>query len=134
MQSPDSAPSDAERDPAFLVRSFLAAMESRDLETARAFLAPGMTMRFPGPVEFTALEDLVAWSKPRYRFVKKTYDGFDTVPGEPAIVYCHGTLAGEWPDGTPFAGIRFIDRFEISGGRIQRQDVWNDLAEVRAQA
>jgi hypothetical protein len=44
-----------------------------------------------------------------------------------------GTLHGVWLDGTPFEGIRFIDRFELADGRIQRQDVWNDMAEVHAR-
>jgi hypothetical protein len=38
-----------------------------------------------------------------------------------------------WLDGTAFSGIRFIDRFEVAGGLIRRQDVWNDLAEVAGQ-
>jgi len=48
-----------------------------------------------------------------------------------AVVYTRGTLAGAWPDGAAFSGIRFIDRFEVTGGKITRQDVWNDIAEVR---
>ena len=47
------------------------------------------------------------------------------------VVYRRGTLQGEWPDGISFQGICFIDRFELADGRITRQDVWNDLAEVR---
>jgi hypothetical protein len=30
--------------------------------------------------------------------------------------------------------VRFIDRFEVVGGLILRQEVWNDLAEVRPRA
>ena len=76
----------------------------------------------------STLEQLIAWAAPRYRFVRKTYDGFD---GFGDVVYCHGTLAGEWPDGTAFAGIRFVDRFELCDGKLIKQDVWNDIAEVR---
>ncbi len=43
-------------------------------------------------------------------------------------------LAGEWPDGTPFDGIRFIDRFELADGKLARQEVWNDLAEAGARS
>jgi ketosteroid isomerase-like protein len=111
-----------------LVRRYLAAMEARDLATASALLAPGFAMTFPGGVRLASLEALVDWATPRYRSVRKTYDRFDTA-GD--VVYCFGTLAGEWPDGTPFAGIRFIDRFEIRDGRLADQKVWNDLAEVR---
>ena len=111
-----------------IVHAYLAAMEARDLATARGFLGEGFHMTFPGGIRLTTLEDLVAWSKPRYRFVKKTYQQFDALD---SLVYCFGTLHGEWPDGTPFQGIRFIDRFELSGGRIVRQDVWNDMGEAR---
>lgn len=116
-------------DAAQIVRDFLSAMAARDLDTARGYLACGFTMTFPGTAPMTALEELIEWSKPRYRFVRKTYAGFDQAGG---AVYCRGTLAGEWPDGTAFDGIRFIDRFEIADGKLTRQDVWNDIAEIRA--
>lgn len=116
-------------DSAQVVHDFLAAMEARDLNRARAHLAPGFIMTFPGGMQMTTLEDLVAWSKPRYRFVKKTYERFDALG---PLVYCFGTLHGEWPDGTAFSGIRFIDRFELVQGRLHRQDVWNDMGEMRA--
>ena len=113
------------------VRAYLSAMEARDLDAARALLAPGFTMTFPGTAPMSALEDLIAWSKPRYNWVKKRYDRYDSVPG--GTVYCFGTLYGEWPDGTPFEGIRFIDRFEVAEGLLTRQDVWNDMGEVLRQ-
>jgi hypothetical protein len=115
-----------------LVKAYLAAMEARDLALAKTFLAPGFVMIFPGGHVFTQLEEVVARSKPRYRFVKKAYERFDEVPGEGGgVVYCFGTLYGEWPDGVPFSGIRFIDRFTVRDGRLIDQKVWNDLAEVR---
>ena len=118
--------------PSVVVQSYLAAMEARDLALAEVMLAPGFTMEFPGPVTFTRLSDLIEWAKPRYRFVKKVYQRFDEAPaGDAAVVYCYGTLAGEWPDGVAFAGIRFIDRFTVAGGKLVDQTVWNDLAEVR---
>jgi len=42
-------------------------------------------------------------------------------------VYCYGTRYGEWSDGTPFDGVRYIDRFPIRDGKIFGQEVWNDL-------
>jgi len=123
-------PGQAVSDPASRIREFLETMEARDLDKAKSFLAPDFRMTFPGGVEFSRLEDLIAWARPRYNFVRKTYERFDACTGEDgAIVYCFGTLAGEWPDGTAFSGIRFIDRFELSGDLIGRQQVWNDLAE-----
>ncbi|MDQ2091811.1 nuclear transport factor 2 family protein [Marimonas arenosa] len=134
-RSPRS-PAPARPDPARFVRDYLAAMERRDLDAAKAMLGDDFTMQFPGAAPMTQLEELIAWSKPRYNFVTKTYDRFDAMQsdGAAALVYCFGTLSGEWLDGTPFSGIRFIDRFEIEGGKITRQDVWNDMAEVKANA
>lgn len=127
-------PSETPREPAALVRAFLAAMEARDLANARTFLGEGFAMTFPGGVRMTTLEELVAFAAPRYRFVRKAYEGFEVVMGLRAVVYCFGTLAGEWPDGTAFSGVRFIDRFELENGLLVRQDVWNDLAESRPRA
>mgnify|MGYP003674554529 FL=1 len=126
-------PAQALPDPAETVRAYLAAMEARDIDAAQSLLGAGFVMEFPGTAPMHSLEALIAWSKPRYRFVTKSYTGFDAMqsPEDHAIVYCRGTLAGEWPDGTPFEGIRFIDRFEITSGLITRQDVWNDIAEIR---
>lgn len=127
MNDPNAA------DPIDTVRAFLTAMEARDLARARAFLAADFAMTFPGGARFTRLEDLVAWAAGRYRFVRKRYDGFDAARGPAGpVVYCHGTLAGEWPDGAAFSGIRFVDRFAFKDGLLADQQVWNDLAEGRA--
>ena len=120
-------------DPEQIVRSFLSAMERRDLPAATAHLGPGFRMQFPGTAPLYHLSELIAWAGPRYKFVTKTFEGFDVAMGaRGAVVYCRGTLAGEWPDGTPFGGIRFIDRFELEGDLIIQQDVWNDIAETKA--
>lgn len=116
-----------------VVRSFLEAMGARDLERARAHLAPGFEMVFPGGVRLTALEDLLAWSAGRYRQVAKHIENVDECfAGEGSIVYVSGHLRGQWPEGQPFDEVRFIDRFVVVAGRVLRQDVWNDLAERRA--
>lgn len=130
------APAPARPDPAQLVHEYLAAMEARDLDRARAMLDAGFSMTFPATPTMTQLEELIEWSRPRYKFVTKTYEGYDAMQGQSdaAIVYCRGTLSGENLDGTMFNGIRFIDRFEITNGQITRQDVWNDMAETRANA
>ncbi len=127
-------PGRAQPDPAVLVRAYLEAMEARDLDTARAMLAEKFEMVFPGTDPMRTLEELIAWAKPRYRFVRKTYEAFEAFgAGATAIVYCRGTLSGEWPDGAAFSGIRFIDRFEVEDGKLVRQDVFNDIAEVKAR-
>jgi ketosteroid isomerase-like protein len=115
------------------VRAYLDAMEARDLDSAKGYLAAGFTMTFPGDAVFSTLDELIDWAKPRYRSVGKKYDRFDeTGNADDAAVYCFGTLYGEWPDGTPFDGIRFIDRFTVKGDKLVDQRVWNDLAEVRS--
>jgi hypothetical protein len=119
--------------PEELVTDFLRALEARDLGHAELLLAPGATLTFPGSgARFTTLAAMAAWAGTRYRAVRKTIAAFDAMQSGPAVVlYCRGTLAGQWPDGTAFSGIRFIDRFEIVDGRIVRQEVWNDVAEFR---
>lgn len=128
-------PASARPDPSDLVQGYLAAMEAREIDKAQSFLSDDFVMDFPAAPPMTSLQELIDWAKPRYRFVKKTYEGYDAMQGagDQAIVYCRGTLFGEWPDGTEFSDIRFIDRFEITEGKITRQDVWNDIADVKAQ-
>ena len=125
-------PAPALPDPAESVLAYLAAMEARDLDRAQSMLGDGFTMTFPGTGPMTSLAELIAWSKGRYRFVTKTYETTEAFHAKGvAVVYTQGTLSGEWPDGSAFSGIRFIDRFELTGGKITRQDVWNDMGEVR---
>ena len=117
-----------------LVRQFLERMQARDLEAARQLLAPGFVMTFPGAAPMRDFAELLDWAKGRYSRIGKKFERFDECWGQEAtVVYCSGTLEGVWLDGTAFAGIRFIDRFEVAAGMIQRQDVWNDLAELAGQ-
>lgn len=127
-------PAPALPDPIDIVTTYLTAMEARDIATAQAMLGEGFTMTFPGTKPMTEISELIAWAKDRYQFVEKTTHAMETLHAHGvSVVYTRGTLAGRWPDGTPFAGIRFIDRFELAGGKITRQDVWNDIAEMRPQ-
>ncbi|WP_308918189.1 nuclear transport factor 2 family protein [Jannaschia sp. LMIT008] len=123
----DERPNDTERHAIQTVRAFLKAMESRDTAKAATFLHDDFSMTFPGAPSMTQLDDLISWSKPRYRNIGKVFDGVEA-SCEGAVVWVHGTLSGAWPDGEPFEGIRFVDRFELEDGRILRQDVWNDMA------
>lgn len=125
-------PASAGPDAGDVVVDFLKALEARDLAKARSFLADDAVMTFPGGARFTRLEDLIDWAKPRYRFVTKTVERIDVAGSdEGPVVYCFGELSGEWPDGAAFSGIRYVDRFSLQGGLITRQDVWNDMGEVR---
>jgi len=109
-----------------LVRRYLEAMERRDLAAAKALLAPGFHMVFPGGRRFDSLEQLVEFARTRYRSARKRYDRFDAA-GE--VVYCFGTLHGERLDGSTYEGVRFIDRFTVQGGKLVDQQVWNDMGE-----
>ena len=96
---------------------------SRGAQLAITFTG-GRPMRTPA--------DTTAFNAKRYAWVKKRIERTDVVAGgTPActIVYSLGTLYGAWPDGTPFEGNRYVDRFEVSHGLIVKQDVWNDSAE-----
>jgi hypothetical protein len=65
----------------------------------------------------------------RYRWVRKAFGEWDAAVRRDgtAIVISTGTLAGENLHGVPFAGVRYIDRFIVRGGKILSQQVWNDL-------
>lgn len=118
-----------------LVRVFLLLMQERRLDEARQLLAPGFEMVFPGGQPMREFAELLDWAKNRYTRIAKHFERFDECWGdEGTVVYCTGTLEGVWLDGSAFSGIRFIDRFEVAEGRIRRQDVWNDLAEVKSRA
>ena len=121
--------------PSRIVEAFLRALETRDPRAA-GFVAPGARIVFPGGHEFRSLETLAAWAFTRYRSVRKTLERIDELPVDAngvTTVYVYGTLEGVWLDGSPFAGIRFVDRFEIDeAGLIVDQKVWNDLAEAKA--
>jgi hypothetical protein len=116
--------------PISLIKQFLRLMETRDLEAAEAFMAPGARLTFPGGKVFASQTEMVEASRGRYRWVKKTFDQAETlVVGDDQVVYVMGTLYGVNRHGVSFSGIRYIDRFTIRDDLIRQQDVWNDLAE-----
>ncbi len=120
---------------ASVVRSYLDAMERRDLNAARSHLHDDFQMVFPGDRSMSTLEELIEWSSTRYRSIGKTIDAVEECFGEDGMtVYCFGTLQGTWLNGEAFSGIRFIDRFTLADGKLHRQFVWNDLAEHRPAA
>ena len=127
-------PGPAPTPPAEVCLAFLDAVGRRDLDAAAALTGEDFTMTFPGTfpggIRFTEIHQLLDWAAPRYRRIAKTIERVEEAPlGARVAVYVSGTLSGEWPDGTAFAGIRFIDRFDVERGLIRCQEVWNDLAE-----
>jgi len=111
-----------------LVLSFLSAIQERNLEKAKNYLAPDFSMCFPTGVRMTQLHELIQWGQSRYKKIEKIFETIDECwTGEGAVVFCSGTLSGVFNDDQPFEKIRFIDRFEVVDGLIVKQDVWNDL-------
>jgi phenylpyruvate tautomerase PptA (4-oxalocrotonate tautomerase family) len=115
-----------------VVKSFLQAMQERNMPLAQSFLHSEFVMCFPGGVKMRSLPELITWAQQRYSSIGKNYAQFEeSWQGDATVVFCHGTLHGTWLQGETFEGIRFIDRMEVRDGLITRQDVWNDLAEHR---
>lgn len=128
VQTP--APSDDTAAAAALVERFLVASMIPDPETAATFMAADVAITFTGGRKFTHPRDATAFNAKRYKWVKKKMERTDVAPGDgETIVYNTGTLYGEWPDGTPFEGNRYVDRFVVRAGKIVKMDVWNDSAE-----
>lgn len=113
------------------VIAYLGAMENRDIATAQGLVAEtDLELVFPGGRRFSSLDEIRRNSAGRYGFVGKTITGTDAwQKGRTTRVMVWGMLHGEWRDGQPFEGIRFIDLFDLVEGKIQRQEVWNDTAE-----
>ncbi|WP_158669627.1 nuclear transport factor 2 family protein [Bradyrhizobium guangdongense] len=115
---------------AAIVEAYLAASMIPDPDAAAAYMAPGTVITFTGGRTFDHPRGPTAFNAKRYRWVKKKMDRFDVCPGDgETVVYSVGTLYGEWKDGTPFEGNRYVDRFVVRNGKITRMDVWNDSAE-----
>jgi hypothetical protein len=106
---------------------------SPDPDAARRFCAPGMEIRFTGNRPMKDPAEATAFNRGRYKWVKKKFGPTHVVAGgseAETVVYQTGTLYGEWPDGTPFEGNRYVDRYAVSRGKIVRMEVWNDSAEI----
>ena len=113
-----------------IVEQFLIASMVPDPVTAARFISPELKITFTGGRAFSHPSETAAFNQRRYKWVKKKMERMDVVPGgRETIVYNLGTLYGEWPDGTPFEGNRYVDRFVVREGKIVAMDVWNDSAE-----
>jgi hypothetical protein len=115
---------------AAIVEAFLHASMVPDPQTAARYIADDLAITFTGGRKYCHPRETAAFNAKRYKWVKKKMERTDVVPGErETVVYNLGTLYGEWPDGTPFEGNRYVDRFVVRNGKIVRMDVWNDSAE-----
>jgi hypothetical protein len=124
------SPTDETAEAAAIVEKFLEASMVPDPVTAARYIADDLKLTFTGGRKMSHPRDSAAFNAKRYKWVKKKMERSDVVPGtRETIVYNIGTLYGEWPDGTPFEGNRYVDRFVVRGGKIVQMDVWNDSAE-----
>ena len=115
---------------AAVVEAFLEASMVPDPQTAARYIADDLKITFTGGRKYRHPRETTAFNAKRYKWVKKAMERSDVVPGRgETVVYNIGTLYGEWPDGTPFEGNRYVDRFVVRGGKIVQMDVWNDSAE-----
>jgi hypothetical protein len=118
--------------PSDIVDEFLRTIMVPDPAGARRFTAPGLAIRFTGGRAMSDPAECAAFNASRYRWVKKRIERTETVSGgndSETVVYSIGTLYGEWPDGAPFEGNRYVDRYVVSHGLITQMEVWNDSAE-----
>lgn len=123
-------------DPCVIVEQFLKHLGNRELDAARQYAGSDFVMFFPATGAMRSFEELIEWSRTRYQHIEKTISGLEAMHSgsDETVVYCRGTLSGTWTDGAAFKGVRFIDRFELVGGKITKQEVWNDLGEVMRSA
>lgn len=113
-----------------IVERFLVASMVPDPQTAASYISDELRITFTGGRKYRHPRETTAFNAKRYKWVKKKMERTDVVPGKgETIVYNLGSLYGEWPDGTPFDGNRYVDRFVVRGGKIVQMDVWNDSAE-----
>ncbi|KAF1021014.1 MAG: hypothetical protein GAK30_02170 [Paracidovorax wautersii] len=118
--------------PAELVDEYLRILMIPDPEGVRGFISDDLRIRFTGGRAMKTPADCAAFNASRYAWVKKRIERTEVVAGgtpEETVVYSLGTLHGAWPDGTPFEGNRYVDRYVVRHGLIVQMDVWNDSAE-----
>ena len=115
-----------------IVEEYLRLLMIPDPEAARKYCAPGMEIRFTGDRRMQDPAECAAFNRGRYKWVKKKFGPTHVAEGgtpDETWLYQTGTLYGEWLDGTPFEGNRYVDRYVVRHGKIVKMEVWNDSAE-----
>lgn len=132
----DTSTADSSAQAGWIVNEFLRLIMIPDPQAASRYTAPDMKITFTGKRAMREPADCTKFNASRYKWVKKSIERTDVVIpsaqeaelGE-TVVYSIGTLYGEWPDGQPFEGNRYVDRYVVKNGLITHMDVWNDSAE-----
>lgn len=125
-----------------VVNEFLRLIMIPDPAAASRYTAADMKILFTGKRAMREPADCTKFNASRYKWVKKKIERTEVVASsvqygansggaasDGDIVYSLGTLYGEWTDGTPFEGNRYVDRYVVKNGLITHMDVWNDSAE-----
>jgi hypothetical protein len=119
-----------------VVNEFLRLVMLPDPVAASRYTASDLQILFTGGRAMHAPSECAQFNASRYKWVKKRIERADVVQSTPeeaargeTVVYSIGTLYGEWPDGQPFEGNRYVDRYIVKNGLITHMDVWNDSAE-----
>lgn len=119
-----------------VVDEFLRLIMIPDPAAASRYTASDMRIRFTGGRAMSEPAQCTKFNASRYKWVKKRIERTEVVTGDAnagpdagTVVYSLGSLYGEWPDGAPFEGNRYVDRYVVKAGLITEMDVWNDSAE-----
>ena len=116
-----------------VVETYLHLSMIPDPEGAAAYVSADLELTFTGGRRFSGPADATAFNARRYKRVKKRFlrtdAALDAETGD-VHIYNTGHLYGEWLDGTPFDGNRYMDKFVVRDGKIVKMDVWNDSAEI----
>jgi len=116
-----------------VVETYLERSMVPDPEGAAEFVSGDFRLVFTGGRRMAGPAESAAFNAKRYKWVKKRFlrtdAALDPATGD-VHVYNTGQLYGEWPDGTPFDGNRYMDIFTVRGRKIVSTDVWNDSAEI----
>ena len=115
-----------------IVNEFLRLIMLPDPVAASQYTAPDMRILFTGGRAMRQPAECTQFNASRYQWVKKRIERTETVASDDrldTVVYSLGTLHGQWPDGTPFEGNRYVDRYVVKDRLITHMDVWNDSAE-----
>jgi len=133
---PNSSPVSAPEQAAEVVNEFLRLIMIPDPAAASRYTDPDMKIVFTGKRTMREPAECNKFNASRYKWVKKRIEQTDVVMPSAAesaigevVVYSIGTLYGEWPDGHPFEGNRYVDRYVVKNDLTTQMDVWNDSAE-----
>jgi hypothetical protein len=115
-----------------IVEEYLRLLMIPDPAAARKYCAAELEILFTGNRRMREPAECAAFNAGRYKWVKKKFGPTHVAEGgseAQTTVYQTGTLYGEWLDGTPFEGNRYVDRYVVRHGKIVKMEVWNDSAE-----